>query len=403
MVILAWLRRAFALLLPGIVAIVAILAASKHLAELRHSPLWLQSLPLILLTAAILLGVLFRQTRIVLPGVLLTAVTLQCAPDAPLVTTAILRAAILLPIWFAACHHLPEQRLFSSWGLALLAMAATLSGSLFLPATPAIDDRLTALVNIMASDRWGALSSVPLPALVLTAGAAMVLLIGRKFLIGALLLQALILALIALDARVHDWADIFFCTAMSGSAALFLCAVLTGIWQQTFIDELTGLPGRRALTQHMASLGRRQALAVVDVDHFKKVNDRHGHDVGDQVLRFLAARLRAFRYGTAYRFGGEEFVIVLKRANAKDQFARLDALRKGIADKRFVLRSLERPRKRPHGKDREKPAAANRTIKVTVSIGMAVRSDKNRKPEEILQAADKALYRAKRGGRNRVK
>lgn len=406
MVILAWLRRIFVLLLPGIAAIVAILVASEHLANLRHIPLWLQSLPFIMLFSSIALGIMFRQTRMVMPGIVLAAVTMRCAPNIAMVDTTTMRAAILLPVWFAACYPLREQRFLSLWSLLLLIVATAVSASLFLPITPAIDDRLTALINMTSNEHWSAFSSLPIPALVLTVIAAIVLLVNRKLTLGALLLQCLILALMALDARGpygHDWANTFFCTAMSGSTFLLLCAVLTGIWQHTFIDELTGLPGRRALRQHMTSLGKRQALAIVDVDHFKKINDRHGHDVGDQVLRFLSSRLRAFRHGTAYRFGGEEFVIVLKRADPKDHFSRLDALRQDIADKRFVLRSLDRPRRKPRGKNQKKPKTTSRTIKVTVSIGMAMRSEKNRKPDNILQAADKALYRAKRGGRNRVK
>ena len=78
-----------------------------------------------------------------------------------------------------------------------------------------------------------------------------------------------------------------------GAAGLgFGYAVIQGSWSMAYLDELTGLPGRRPLEEQMRQLGGRYAIAMVDVDHFKHFNDRYGHDVGDQVLRFVASRLQ---------------------------------------------------------------------------------------------------------------
>ncbi|MDP0971523.1 diguanylate cyclase, partial [Klebsiella pneumoniae] len=78
-----------------------------------------------------------------------------------------------------------------------------------------------------------------------------------------------------------------------------------------FRDELTGLPGRRALNERTQRLGRNYVLAITDVDHIKRFNDTHGHDVGDQVLRLVASKLSKVNGGgRAYRYGGEEFAVV---------------------------------------------------------------------------------------------
>jgi diguanylate cyclase (GGDEF)-like protein len=151
----------------------------------------------------------------------------------------------------------------------------------------------------------------------------------------------------------------------------------------------------------LASLGKHFALAIVDIDHFKRVNDRYGHETGDQVLRFVASQLRSFRGGRAYRYGGEEFVIVMAGGTAQRQAEDLNALRTGIASRTFVVRSLDRPSRKPR-RNAVRSSQGRGAIRITVSIGLAARTERHRRPSEVLDAADKALYRAKRGGRNRL-
>lgn len=92
---------------------------------------------------------------------------------------------------------------------------------------------------------------------------------------------------------------------------MLVAAVAHEAYQMAFRDELTGLPGRRALNERLQRLGREYVIAMVDVDHFKKFNDTHGHDVGDQVLRLVASQLRKVGGGgKAYRYGGEEFTLL---------------------------------------------------------------------------------------------
>jgi len=154
------------------------------------------------------------------------------------------------------------------------------------------------------------------------------------------------------------------------------------------------------LDERMVRLGRRWAVAMMDVDHFKKFNDEHGHEVGDQVLRMVAARLRHHFGGNAYRYGGEEFTVLFPGRSATSARTRCEAFRADIAERELVLRGADRPRRPPPR--RRTRSKRPRGLGVTVSIGIAERGSAMRRPEVLLKAADAALYKAKRGGRDQV-
>lgn len=95
------------------------------------------------------------------------------------------------------------------------------------------------------------------------------------------------------------------------SQIMLILVVAHEAYQMAFRDELTGLPGRRALNERLQRLGRTYVIAMAGVDHFKRFHDTHGHDVGDQVLRLVASQLRQIGGGgKAYRYGGEELTLV---------------------------------------------------------------------------------------------
>ncbi len=191
--------------------------------------------------------------------------------------------------------------------------------------------------------------------------------------------------------------DFYFATA----GLILLVSMIEASYAMAFRDELTGLPARRALKEDLLKLGSRYTLAMLDIDHFKKFNDRHGHDVGDQVLRMVAAKLSEVSGGgRAYRYGGEEFTVIFPGRHADDAAHHLEELRKGVASTGFTLRGRLRPIRKPR-----KPRARRKSpkqVSVTVSIGMATRDETHTKPQDVLKAADKALYRAKKEGRNRL-
>jgi len=184
---------------------------------------------------------------------------------------------------------------------------------------------------------------------------------------------------------------------------MIAAAVSHEAYQMAFRDELTGLPGRRALNERMQRLGRNYVIAMTDVDHFKKFNDTHGHDVGDQVLRLVASRLsKVTGGGRAYRYGGEEFALVFAGKTAEECLPHLEAVREMIANYAIQLRDQNsRPQDDSTGRQR-RGAGANTTVSVTISIGVAERQVEHRNPDEVLKSADQALYSAKGAGRNCV-
>ena len=179
-----------------------------------------------------------------------------------------------------------------------------------------------------------------------------------------------------------------------------LIAIILNSYNLAYLDELTHLPTRRALKQHMMNLGRRYTLALVDIDFFKKINDSHGHDVGDQVLRMVAGQLRKVHGGgKAYRYGGEEFVIVFQNKDAGESLLMLESLRERIANEPFIQRSRLRPKNKPN---KPRSRAKVQRIKVTVSIGVAEKSTHHDSAQDVLKSADKKLYKAKKTGRNKI-
>lgn len=190
-----------------------------------------------------------------------------------------------------------------------------------------------------------------------------------------------------------------------GAAAglIITLSVLRDSYNMAFRDELTGLASRRALNEEMAGLGRRYVVAMLDVDHFKRVNDTYGHDVGDQVLKMVAGRMiSAIPDGKTYRYGGEEFTVVFNRKSAEEVILRLENLRRTVADYRLWIRGENRPAASREGKKLRTGGSGRTYVSVTVSIGVAERNDEMRTPDDVLKAADHALYRAKNKGRNRI-
>lgn len=158
-------------------------------------------------------------------------------------------------------------------------------------------------------------------------------------------------------------------------------------------DPLTQVENRRSFDTNLGRLideaaAQRSPLSLLlcDVDHFKNFNDAHGHDTGDQVLRFVAETLKRCTKGrdVVARFGGEEFVVLLPTTVAKN--AELVA--------REICREIA-------GKELVRKRDGQRLGRITISIG-ATEHEPGETPESLLQRADAALYSAKRGGRNRV-
>jgi len=202
-----------------------------------------------------------------------------------------------------------------------------------------------------------------------------------------------------------EWASSpgVYAAFMAACGLILVAAVMQESHQLAFRDQLTGLPGRRALEERLRSLEGEYAIAMVDVDHFKKFNDTHGHDVGDQVLKLVGNRLaQVGGGGTAYRYGGEEFSVLFPGASLGAAEPTLESIRDSIEKYRMAVRGPDRPKKGEEGKKLRGEGAPEKVLSVTVSIGVAAPSPSARTPHQVIKAADAALYRAKQGGRNRV-
>jgi diguanylate cyclase (GGDEF)-like protein len=157
------------------------------------------------------------------------------------------------------------------------------------------------------------------------------------------------------------------------------------------LDGLTGLFNRRAFTKELARAVKRQdrqggsfALVILDIDHFKKLNDTFGHPAGDEALKKVAATLTSVMRedDVAARYGGEEFAIILPGSDETGAMNLAERLREALPKNPFIHEGTQ--------------------LKVEASFGVAVWPAAGASPEAILSAADRALYAAKGAGRNRV-
>ena len=219
-----------------------------------------------------------------------------------------------------------------------------------------------------------------------------------------------------------EWANltVVYGVFVFAAGAMLLLAVLQESHRMAFHDELTSLPSRRALQEKLVALGPSYTIAMVDVDHFKKFNDTHGHEIGDQVLKMVGARLAEIDGGgKAFRYGGEEFAVLFPDKKVEEALASLETLRQSIEGYKMAVRTEQQRRSeaRQNNDRRTKtksafsldhveapPLRSNRAemLSVTVSIGAAQRTDLLDSPDIVIRAADEALYRAKGAGRNRV-
>ena len=360
--------------------------------------------PWIVFGAGVLLGWRFHRAQLVLALVLLFAAerTLWAFGDAGTGAgdpTVIASVAVLLPLDLAALAWHSERSLRAPAGRWTLGLLLVQPLAIALLRSP----ELAHLARALEGARVGGAAlpgrTLSQPAL-LAFGLALVLasvrFALRQTLIQSGFLWALLAALLAGGAATGLASTVYLTT---GGLVLIIALVETS-HHMAYDDELTGLLGRRAFEDALVRLGGQYAIAMVDIDHFKRFNDKYGHDAGDQLLRMVGTTLtRTEGGGRAFRYGGEEFVILFPGRAAREILAPLESLRRAVEATAFTLRGYDRPKRRP-----ERPVATGprRKLSVTVSIGVAESAGREADPREVVKAADRALYRAKHAGRNRV-
>lgn len=311
--------------------------------------------------------------------------------------------SLLLPPNFALLALMRERGVFSTAGRLRFTFLAVQASVIWLLFRHRFEELLPLLtrkflpVDLLDSQLIPQpILSVTLIALICTAW----LTIRRQAPIESGLLGALAALVIACSGITTPDLPAAFCSA---AGLIITLAIIQDSYNMAFRDDLTGLPSRRALNESLHGLGRRYAVAMLDVDHFKRFNDTYGHDVGDQVLKMVAKKMGGVSGGgKAYRYGGEEFTVLFPGKKCSDALPHLEALRKAIEEYRLAIRSDDRPKNNQQGEGKRGSKQGTTEVSVTISIGVAESGDGQGSTAEVLKAADKALYRAKNKGRNQV-
>ncbi len=347
------------------------------------------------LSAAVLLSWYYDQSRLlcVSAAVALSVWRLAKWPGDPNIAKL---AAFLLPVNFALFASLKDRGVLSFDGFLKVALIVAQAMGV-----ASFADRNVVADFLRLGDRPGAWIWLPLAAeaAFVVAGIALVALVFvRRTKVEQGLLWALVAVFLGLYEIGKPQALLFY----FGAAGLVLVlAVLEHGYDIAFRDELTGLPGRRAFTNAMSQLGSTYAIAMCDVDHFKRFNDTYGHDAGDQLLKAVAAELsHVGGGGRAFRYGGEEFLVVFRGRSAQEAAPHVESLRQAIAATRLDARGSDRASRNAAARHMSE---TDGTISISVSIGIGEKSTRHSTPELVLEAADTALYRAKEAGRNCVR
>lgn len=393
-------RRAL-LLTPALAAALALGPGGRAFARMAADPGSARLLDVVALASCLaplgvaVLAARFHQWRLTFASLLLGIVGAGASFDAlPLDGPGAPALIVAIALTLALVSHLDERGVRSRAGVRRFALAGTLALLPSILAWRCPDDLLDLMNRLGPAPQPTPGTGLPWVGvlLVLAACAACWRSPGRDAdVVSASLTAALVAgmsAIVLADGTTLAMPAVAAPFALLGACGTLLLGTLVIAWRRGYVDDLTQIPGRRALDAELDAIAGEYAIAVVDVDHFKRFNDEHGHDAGDDVLRIVARVLSSVRGGAAYRQGGEEFVILFPDATLAEAEDALQELREAIESTPLVVRGVR-------GKRRH-------ALRITASMGVAARSPRNPGARQTLRAADQALLKAKRNGRNRV-
>jgi len=211
------------------------------------------------------------------------------------------------------------------------------------------------------------------------------------------------ISLITNNAPTNTLKNFNLIVAFSVMTVILLHAILRLYWQKVYLDILTEIPNRQALNERLVTLRHPFALAMVDIDHFKKFNDQYGHAEGDNVLRMVALTLKESLGPKIYRYGGEEFCAVFTDEETENAHTVMEQARRALAKRSFHLRQIDR--EKPNlirGLTTKTESKSGKGIQITISAGVAYSGPKHKDSEDVIRSADQSLYKAKEKGRNQV-
>ena len=302
---------------------------------------------------------------------------------------------ILIPLNIVVFSQLKEKGIFSLWGKIRISLILIEMFAIY---------KFTTSNNTLIQDLLNyQFISLPLENIIINQIALLIFFLALLFfiikayvknsafevrLIGVII--SVFTALFFVDDRLS------FSIFLSAAGLVLITSIIEDSYSMAYLDELTGIPSRRALREDLMKLGNKYVIAMIDIDFFKKFNDKYGHDVGDDVLKLVASNLaKVTGSGKAFRYGGEEFTIIFPGKSINDVIPHLESLREQVSKSGYTKKSL----KTQSSKIKQ---GSSSQLFVTISIGVCEKSTKFKDTNEVMKGADKALYRAKKKGRNCV-
>ncbi|MBP2637252.1 MAG: diguanylate cyclase domain protein [Firmicutes bacterium] len=352
----------------------------------------------------------FNRSRVFFVTVLLAlchfAISSQAAmisgiPSVPMTLYPVV--SVLLPINIYVFSLLKERGIFTVWGLGRFGLIGCQLFYISL-AIVANDPTLLSFFANEALPEGKNTAWVFSPMAILAYLAVFLLFFRKQFENYTALGNSFMAVLAATMAGLYFAKDAPTGSVFFGAAGIMLIlAVIQDSYAMAYLDELTGLPARRAMKEELMKLRSEYTIAMVDIDFFKKFNDTYGHDTGDEVLRLVASVLKKVEGGgKAFRYGGEEFAIIFPYTTSEAALPALEKLRVAVSKTPYAYCKRQEKKTNDKDKDKTKKKPAVKQLSVTISIGVAERSEKYNQPDEVMKAADTALYRAKEKGRNCV-
>ncbi|WP_229333464.1 GGDEF domain-containing protein [Glaciecola sp. MH2013] len=186
---------------------------------------------------------------------------------------------------------------------------------------------------------------------------------------------------------------------------LCMCSAFLTARNMAFCDELTGIPGRRSLMQMSEELHPQYSVVMVDIDFFKRFNDRYGHSSGDDAIKLVASKITKTKNGAkGFRYGGEEFVLIFDNKHIDDIRETIENLRVEIESYPMAIRTQKRQNESAsQARNRRQNPVRQQIVKVTCSFGISDTYMGSKDFKNTLKRADMAMYKAKKAGRNCVR
>ena len=376
-------------------------------------PIWLQqpiaALPYIVLTFGLVFGWYFASSRMILSLLVLAladrAMVLFPSTDAEqaaLSQTIVAITAFLVPLNLLAFSIFKEDSLTTLRGLTRILFVLVQPFLLFWLCLPDQHDLASSFTREYVPSLYTEWTPIPQPALFAFATALLLhfirFVLRRDPLEGGAI-WALIAIFVAYHTSRYGWQPTNF--FMAGGLILFV-TLFQSFYQQTYRDELTGIPGRLAYEEAIGQLGKRFSVAVISIDQLTQYANIHGKSVSQQILKLVAPRVHAAcSGGQIFRTTGEELTVLFPGKSTTEAMSTLETVRKTTEAINLILRGPDRVWQKE--RVTQKTGSRDRALPITLSIGVAEKVSDSTTLTLVIKSAYRALYEAKGAGGNVVK